>query len=366
MFNLIKTDKNSNARLGELILPRGVVKTPVFMPVGTLATVKTMTVDELEKIGYNLILGNTYHLSLRPGIEVFKKFGGLHNFMNWKGNVLTDSGGFQVFSLATLRKINEEGVSFQSHIDGSSHIFTPENVIDFQEALGVQIMMILDECIPYPSEKDYVKKSTDLTIKWAKRSRDYYKKKLPHMFGIVQGGMFEDLRKDCARKLVDMNFDGYSIGGLSVGEERNLMYEMISVTTPELPRDKPRYLMGVGEPVDILNAVERGIDMFDCVMPTRNARNGCLFTSHGKVAIKKSVYALSDEKIDNECDCYVCKNYSLGYLNHLFRSGEILGLHLNTYHNLSFFYKLMNDIRSAIMEDKFVEFKKSFLQKFLN
>ncbi len=358
MFELLNKDADSNARAGTLKTKRNTIETPVFMPVGTLATVKTLSSEDLRQIGYETILSNTYHLFLRPGLEVFKHFKGLHNFMNWDRNILTDSGGFQVFSLALLRKINDDGIEFQSHIDGTKHFFTPRNVIDMQKIFGVDIMMVLDECIPYPSDKKYVENSTKRTLKWAKRSKEYNKDKYPYMFPIVQGGMYEDLRRQCTKELVDMDFCGYGIGGLSVGEERELMYDMVSVSTKEIPENKPRYLMGVGDPVDILNAVERGIDMFDCVMPTRNARNGCLFTSKGKVSIKKSEYALSDNKLDENCDCYVCSNYSVGYLNHLFRNKEILGLRLNTYHNLSFYYKLMKEIRGAIINDRFMEVKK--------
>ncbi len=363
MFKLEHTDKA--ARAGRLKLKHGIVPTPIFMPVGTLGVVKTMSSEDLKEIGFPIILSNTYHLWLRPGIEAIEYFKGLHSFMNWGGNILTDSGGFQVFSLALLRKITDEGVTFQSHIDGSRHFFSPENVMDMQKKFGVDIMMVLDECIGYPADKDYAQKSTNRTIEWAKRSRDHYKKNDPQMFCIVQGGMYEDLRQDCARRLVDLDFAGYAIGGLSVGEENDLMYNMISASTAFLPVNKPRYLMGVGEPVDILNAVERGIDMFDCVMPTRNARNGGLFTSKGNVSIKKSEYSLNDEPLDEDCECFVCKNYSKGYLHHLFKNKEMLGLRLNTYHNLSFFYKLMNDIRSAIIRDNFLLFKKDFLEKYV-
>ena len=364
MFNLIAKDNQTQARAGVLKTQRSEIQTPVFMPVGTCATVKTLSSEDLNELGFQIILSNTYHLWLRPGIDVLKNFHGLHKFMNWDKSILTDSGGFQVFSLALLRKITEEGVVFQSHIDGSKHIFTPENVIDAQKAFGVDIMMVLDECIPYPSEKEYAKKSTQLTLSWAKRSRIYHKEKYPYLFCIVQGGMYEDLRKSCAKELVDMGFDGYAIGGLSVGEDRSLMYEMVGASTSQLPQEKPRYLMGVGDPVDILESVERGVDMFDCVMPTRNARNGCLFTWDGKVSIKKADYKLSDEPLDKTCNCFVCKNYSKGYLNHLFRNGEILGLRLNTYHNLSFFYKLMKEMRNAIINNNFVNFKKEFLRTY--
>jgi queuine tRNA-ribosyltransferase len=368
MFKLIEKDEKTNARAGELQTKKSLIQTPVFMPVGTRASVKTLSSEDLKQIGFNIILSNTYHLCLRPGIDIIKKFKGLHKFMNWDRGILTDSGGFQVFSLSDLRKINEDGVVFRSHIDGAKYEFTPENVLDMQKDLGVDIAMVLDECIPYPSDKSYAKTSTDLTINWAEKSKKHIesKKEYPYVFPIVQGGMFEDLRRICAKKLVNIDFPGYAIGGLSVGEQSDIMYDMIEVSTDELPTDKPRYLMGVGEPVDILNAVERGIDMFDCVMPTRNARNGCLFTSKGKLNIKKAQYIGSEKPLDDKCNCFVCKNYSSGYLNHLFRSGELLGLRLNTYHNLSFFYNLMKNIRSAIMEKKFIEFKKEFLETYLS
>ena len=366
MFKLITTDKNSNARAGELKTKNNTIQTPVFMPVGTQASVKTLSSEDLKQIGFKIILANTYHLCLRPGIKTIAHFNGIHNFMHWDNSILTDSGGFQVFSLAKLRKITDNGITFQSHIDGSTHVFTPENVIDMQKSLGVDIIMVLDECIPYPCEKDYAKQSTKQTLAWAQRSKKHISSSDTCVFAIVQGGMYPDLRKHCAKQLVDLDFKGYALGGLSVGEEKFLMYEMIDSTKDILPQEKPRYLMGVGEPIDILEAVERGIDMFDCVMPTRNARNGCLFTGKGKLNIKNHAYILSDEKIDPNCNCYVCQNYSRGYLNHLYKANEILGLRLNTYHNLSFFYQLMKDIRHAIIDGTFIAFKKKFLEEYQN
>lgn len=360
MHTIMKTD--GNARAGSLKLPHAEIETPVFMPVGTQATVKTLSPDEIKAIGYKLILGNTYHLNLRPGIELIKEFGGLHSFMNWDHGILTDSGGFQVFSLAQLRKITKEGVQFQSHIDGSTHLLTPENVIDKQSDMGVDIAMILDECPPYPAEESYVKKSLQLTIDWAKRSRSYLPYgQGPKLFGIVQGGMHANLRKECAKALIDLNFDGYAMGGLSVGENKKQMYEMMSIVPDILPSNKPRYVMGVGTPEDLLEGIASGVDMFDCVLPSRNARNGTLFTWQGKTQIKGLRWEHVQEPLDPTCTCYTCQNFSAGYLRHLFRAGEILGLRLNTIHNLHFFYQLMKEARTAIMEQKFEAFKQNWI-----
>ncbi len=352
------------ARTGSLHLSHGDVPTPAFMPVGTQASVKTVTPDELKAIGYQLILGNTYHLNLRPGIALIQEFGGLHRFMNWDRGILTDSGGFQVFSLAPLRKITSEGVIFQSHIDGSTHLLTPENVIDKQLAMGVDIAMVLDECPPFPAERSYVETSMQVTLDWAKRSRTYHPKGSsgPKLFGIVQGGMHADLRKQCVEQLIDLDFEGYAMGGLSVGENKALMYEMFSLVADILPQDSPRYLMGIGTPEDLLEGVACGVDMFDCVLPSRNARNGTLFTWQGKVIIKNQRWEKVQDPIDPTCTCYTCKNFSAGYLRHLFRSREILSLRLNTLHNLHFFYQLMHQARQAISEQRFGLFKEKCLE----
>lgn len=330
------------------------------MPVGTNATVKAITVDELKRIGYRLILGNTYHLYLRPGDATIKKLGGLHQFMNWDRSILTDSGGFQVFSLAKLNKVEEEGVTFQSHLDGSTHILTPEKAIEIQENLGSNIMMVLDECLGIPTNKDKVWKSIELTGRWAKRALKA-KKTDNNLFGIVQGASFEDCRIESTQLLTALPFDGFAIGGLSVGEKKEIMYRMVEVVNPHLPENKPRYLMGVGDPVDIINCVALGIDLFDCVLPTRNARNGCLFTYRGKVRIKQAAFKDDPSPLDDSCQCEVCQNYSKAYLNHIYRANEILASRLNTYHNLWFFHDLVGKIRESIVEGRFQKFKKQFL-----
>ncbi|MBZ4655930.1 MAG: queuine tRNA-ribosyltransferase [Thermoanaerobacter sp.] len=364
-YRLIKKDSRTNARLGILETPHGIIETPVFMPVGTQATVKSMTPEELKEIGATIILSNTYHLYLRPGHKIIEKAGGLHKFMNWDRAILTDSGGFQVFSLNSLRKITEDGVEFRSHIDGSRHFFTPEKVIEIQNALGSDIMMSFDECAPYPADYDYVKKSMELTIKWAERGKRAHKNtEKQALFGIVQGGTYEDLRKECAQRLVDMDFPGYSIGGLSVGEPKNVMYDIVDLTTEYLPEDKPRYLMGVGSPDDLIEGVIRGVDMFDCVLPTRIARNGTVFTSKGKLIVRDAPYAEDFSPLDEECDCYTCKNYSRAYIRHLFKANEILAARLATIHNLYFLIKLMERIREAIRQDRLLEFKKQFFKKY--
>ena len=364
-YRLIKKDSRTNARLGILETPHGIIETPVFMPVGTQATVKAMTPEELKEIGATIILSNTYHLYLRPGHKIIEKAGGLHRFMNWDRAILTDSGGFQIFSLSSLRKIKEEGVEFRSHIDGSKHFFTPEKVIEIQNALGSDIMMSFDECAPYPADYDYVKKSMELTIKWAERGKRAHKNtEKQALFGIVQGGIYEDLRKECAQRLVDMDFPGYSIGGLSVGEPKNVMYDIVDLTTEYLPEDKPRYLMGVGSPDDLIEGVIRGVDMFDCVLPTRIARNGTVFTSKGKLIVRDAPYAEDFSPLDEECDCYTCRNYSRAYIRHLFKANEILAARLATIHNLYFLIKLMERIREAIRQDRLLEFKKQFFKKY--
>jgi queuine tRNA-ribosyltransferase len=363
-FSLIKNDSESQARLGKITTPHGEVKTPVFMPVGTQASVKTLSPDDLESIGAEIILANTYHLFLRPGHELIGDLGGLQQFMNWNKPILTDSGGYQVFSLAELRKITEEGVTFQSHIDGGAkHFITPEYAIEIQETLGADIIMVFDECIPYPSTRDYAQESLERTMRWAKRCQQAKKGTGQALFGIVQGGMYADFRKQSADSLVDIGFDGYALGGLSVGETKPMMYEMIEASVPSLPADAPRYLMGVGTPQDLVEGVDRGIDMFDCVMPTRNARNGTFFTSSGRIVIRNAQYEKDKLPIDPECGCYTCRNYTRAYLRHLFNAGEVLALRLGTIHNLFFYLDLMRNVRLSINGGKFKEFKKDFLGK---
>ncbi len=355
--------KDGNARAGEIETPHGKIKTPVFMPVGTQATVKTMTKEELENINSQIILGNTYHLYLRPGDGLVNDFGGLHKFMNWERPILTDSGGFQVFSLGDLRKIKEEGVYFSSHIDGSKHFLSPEKSIEIQNNLGSDIMMVLDECPPGLSSKEYLIPSIERTTRWAKRCIDANRnKETQGLFAIVQGGIYEDLRDKSLNELqeYDCGFSGYALGGLAVGEPREDMYRILKYITPKLPENKPRYLMGVGEPLDMLEAVENGIDMMDCVQPTRIGRHGTVFTKYGRLVIKNAAYARDDRPLD-ECDCYVCKNYTRAYIRHLFKAEEILGQRLATYHNLHFLLKLMDDSREAIMKGKFKEFKEEFI-----
>ncbi|RRC93627.1 tRNA guanosine(34) transglycosylase Tgt [Erysipelotrichaceae bacterium OH741_COT-311] len=361
-FELLHTCKKSKARYGRLHTPHGIVETPMFMPVGTLATVKFLSPEEIETIGSGVILANTYHLWLRPGQEIIAKAGGVHNFMNYKGPMLTDSGGFQVFSLADTRKINEEGVTFKSHLDGSKLFMSPEISIEVQNKIGADIIMSFDECIPYPADYNYVKQSVERTLRWAKRGKDAHKRTDQALFGIVQGGDYPDLRKHCALKLVDMDFDGYSIGGTSVGEDKETMYRMIDYSIEHLPQDKPRYLMGVGAVNDILEAIERGVDMMDCVLPTRIARHGTCMTSHGRINIKKATYKEDFTPLDSNCDCYCCKNFTKAYLNHLFKCNEGLGNRLMSIHNLRFLIKLAEDAREAIKEDRFPEFKEQYLK----
>ncbi|MGB9731130.1 MULTISPECIES: tRNA guanosine(34) transglycosylase Tgt [Calditerrivibrio] len=362
-FVIDKKDKNCSARAGTIKTTHGIIETPIFMPVGTVGSVKTLTPDELYEIGATIILGNTYHLHLRPGEEIVAHFGGLHRFMNWQRNILTDSGGFQVFSLADLNKITEDGVEFKSHIDGSRHFFSPEISMEIQKKLGSDIVMAFDECVPYPSEKSYVAKSLERTTRWAKRCKEYTLDNHQSLFGIVQGGVFKDLRKISADQLIDLDFPGYAIGGLSVGEEIPLMYEIAEYTAHLLPEEKPRYLMGVGTPEDILNGISFGIDMFDCVMPTRNARNALLFTSEGRLSIKRADLAKSDDPIDKNCGCYTCRNFSRGYLRHLYKAGEILAMRLNTIHNLHFYISLVKSARNAIINGNFEKFKSDMLLK---
>lgn len=361
-FKVIHQEKYTRARLGKITTPHGEFTTPTFMPVGTQATVKTLTPQDITQCQADIILGNSYHLYLRPGHKIIEEMGGLHRFMNWYGPILTDSGGFQVFSLGLLRKVFSNGVRFKSHIDGTGHQFSPKKSIEIQEALGADIIMAFDECIPYPSPYKHTLTSTELTTKWARSCKEAYRNKNQSLFGIVQGGMFKDLRERSANDIVSLNFDGYAIGGLSVGEPKELMYEMLEFTLPFIPCDKPRYIMGLGEPEDILRAVVHGADMFDCVIPTRNARNGGLFTHNGKIAITNSCYIKDDRPIDPLCDCYTCLNYSRAYLRHLFISREILALRLNTIHNIFFFTRLMEKTREAIEMDKLSDFIDNFEQ----
>ena len=363
-FDLIKKDTESSARLGKLFTSHGEISTPVFMPVGTQATVKTLSPEDLINMGAEIILSNTYHLFLRPGHELIRDFGGLQKFMGWHRPVLTDSGGFQVFSLAELRKITEEGVTFQSHIDGGAkHFISPENAVEIQEALGADIIMAFDECIPFPATHDYARESLERTIRWARRCRAAKKDTGQALFGIVQGGMYPELRRHSAEALIEIGFDGYALGGLSVGETKPVMYEMIEASVPSLPQDKPRYLMGVGTPEDLVEGVDRGIDMFDCVMPTRNARNGTFFTSFGKVVIRNSQYEQDARPIDPECGCYTCRNFTRAYLRHLFNANEVLALRLGTVHNVFFYLELMRKVRASIGQGRFREFKREFLTK---
>ncbi len=360
-YDLLQQDKQSSARRGRITTRRGVIETPVFMPVGTQGTVKGMLPEALQDIGVQIILANTYHLYLRPGHDLVRKLGGLHKFMHWDRPILTDSGGFQVFSLGDLRKITEEGAAFQSHLDGSRHMLTPELSIEIQMALGSDIVMVFDECIPHPAERKYIVDSTNLSARWAKRCRQV----LPAgseqaLFGIVQGGMHCDLRRQSVEQLQEIGFEGYALGGLSVGEEATLMYEMMEFSLPLLPTDRPRYVMGVGTPENLIEGIARGCDMFDCVMPTRNARNGVLFTSFGKISIKQAQYKEDNMPIDPACDCYVCRNFSRAYLSHLYRSGEILSSVLNTHHNLYYYQQLMAEARRAIELEQFNEFRNIF------
>jgi queuine tRNA-ribosyltransferase len=362
-FTLHAQSTDCGARRGEVKTGHGVFQTPVFMPVGTQGTVKAVTPENLEEMSAQIILGNTYHLFIRPGHKLIERFGGLHKFMNWKRAILTDSGGFQIFSLKKLAKISEEGAAFRSHLDGSKLFLSPEDAVQVQQSLGSDIMMCLDTCIPYPADREETVRSTDLTTRWAERCRKAHSRRDQLLFGIVQGGMYPELRRAHIEELTEIGFDGYAIGGLSVGEEKTLMYDMMEATAPYLPEDFPRYLMGVGTPGDLVEGVWRGVDMFDCVMPTRNARNGTLFTSKGKVVIKNARYRDDKNPLDGECDCYTCRNYTRGYLRHLFQSREILSYHLNTIHNLHYYLNLMADVRSAVEEDTFAQFRKDFYSK---
>jgi queuine tRNA-ribosyltransferase len=351
-FEILARDSRTHARLGRIITPHGELTTPVFMPVGTQASVKTVTPEELQACRVEVVLANTYHLYLRPTHTLIRDLGGLHRFMHWERPILTDSGGFQVYSLAGLRKLTEQGVLFQSHLDGSRHLFTPEKAVEIQEALGSDIAMVLDECVPYPATYDYALTSQALTTRWAQRAKAAHHSSEQALFGIVQGGMYADLREKSARELVELDLDGYALGGFSVGETKRLMYDLIEQTAACLPEEKPRYLMGVGTPADLLRCVKLGVDMFDCVMPTRNARNGYLFTRQGKLIIKNARYAQDTRPVDPTCACYTCQHYSRAYLRHLFVSEEILGPRLNTIHNLHYYMDVMHLIRTAIVEER--------------
>lgn len=361
-YNLKK--KSGKARYGVLDTNYGSYETPMFMPVGTRATVKTLDYRELKEIHSAIILSNTYHLWLRPGEDIVAKAGGLHKFMHYDGPILTDSGGFQVFSLAKKKDITEEGVKFKSHIDGRNLLLTPEKSIQIQNKLDSDIAMSFDECIPYPATYDYAKQSTERTLRWAKRGKDAFNNERQSLFGIVQGGEYEDLRKYSAVETVKMNFDGYAIGGTSVGENKETMYKMIDYAIKYLPEDKPRYLMGVGDPIDLFEGVERGIDMFDCVHPTRLARHGHAFTREGKINMKNAKYKEDFTPVDNSCDCECCKNYTKAYIRHLLTVDETLGQRLLSIHNLRFLIKIMEEIRISIKEDQFLEYKEKFIEKY--
>src|SRR5579872_1515015 len=368
-FEVLKTDP-TGARLGRLTTPHGVIDTPAFMPVGTAGTVKGLTQQALGELGVQILLGNTYHLYLRPGHERIRKLGGLHRFMSWPGAILTDSGGFQVFSLADLRKISDDGVVFRSHLDGSEHFLTPEKSIEIQQALGSDIAMVFDECIEYPADHARAAAAMKRTTAWARRCRDYALTPRSEaqtstnpgqsIFGIVQGGMHADLRRDSARQLVDLDFPGYAVGGLAVGEPHALSIEMAAIATEQLPKDRPRYVMGVGLPEQLPDYVRCGVDMMDCVLPTRNARNGCLFTSAGRVNIRNAVYADDPRPLDEQCACMVCRTYSRAYLRHLFQANEILASILNSHHNVAFFLDIMGKIRQAIAFGELAEFSSGF------
>jgi len=362
-FRLLRKDPATGARLGLMRTAHGLVQTPAFMPVGTQGTVKGLLPETVRDIGAQIILANTYHLYLRPGHRLIEDMGGLHRFMNWPGPILTDSGGFQVYSLAGLRKITEEGVLFQSHIDGSRHVLTPEKAVEIQESLGSDIMMCFDECTPYPADHDYARKSMERTLRWAKRCRDAGKTGRGALFGIIQGGMYPDLREKSAGETVKTGFDGYALGGLSVGETKEDMLRVVEIAEPLLPDDRPRYVMGVGMPEDILACVTRGIDLFDCVLPTRTARNGMLFTNSGKLVIRHAQYRNDEGPVDGDCDCYTCRHYTRAYLRHLFMAGEILALVLNTIHNVRYYMRFMETLRAAIRSGEMAGFQEDFEKK---
>jgi queuine tRNA-ribosyltransferase len=345
------------------VVDRGKILTPVFMPVGTRGSVKAVSPDDLEDLGAEMILANTYHLYLRPGHRLIERLGGLHRFMSWDRPILTDSGGFQVYSLSPLRKITPEGVTFRSHLDGSTHFIGPEESMDIQKALGSDIVMAFDECVPYPSEYDYVQRSTELTTAWAGRCREFFSSPGKALFGIVQGGVFPDLRERSAREISRIGFDGYALGGLAVGEDPECRFRMIDMSIGLLPETRPVYLMGVGTPEDLVESVLRGVDMFDCVMPTRNARTGTLFTESGRISIKNARFAADERPVDPACGCYTCRTFSRAYLRHLYMSGELLAYRLNTIHNLYYYTHLMGKLREAILEDRIADFRRTFYER---
>ena len=364
-YELLHECKQTGARRGRIYTPHGIIETPVFMPVGTQATVKSLTPEELkEEIGTQIILANTYHLYLRPGQKIVKEAGGLHKFMNWDRPILTDSGGFQVFSLGDLRTITEEGVEFKSHLDGSKHFFSPESVMQTEEDLGADIIMAFDECVEYPSTYEYTKKSMERTTRWAKRCKQAHKTKNQALFGIIQGGFYEDLREKSAKDLVELDLPGYAIGGISVGEPKEEFLKMLYYTAPLMPKEKPRYLMGVGTPDYLIEAVLAGIDMCDCVLPTRIARNGTALTWHGKIVVRNATYERDFTKLDEDCDCYTCKNYTKAYIRHLIKTNEILGVRLLSIHNLYFLTKLMERVRIEIELDHLLDFKTQFYEEY--
>ena len=364
-YELLHECKQTGARRGRIHTPHGIIETPVFMPVGTQATVKSLTPEELkEEIGAQIILANTYHLYLRPGQKIVKEAGGLHKFMNWDRPILTDSGGFQVFSLGDLRTITEEGVEFKSHLDGSKHFFSPESVMQTEEDLGADIIMAFDECVEYPSTYEYTKQSMERTTRWAKRCKQAHKTKNQALFGIIQGGFYEDLREKSAKDLVELNLPGYAIGGISVGEPKEEFLKMLYYTAPLMPKEKPRYLMGVGTPDYLIEAVLAGIDMCDCVLPTRIARNGTALTWHGKIVVRNATYERDFTKLDEDCDCYTCKNYTKAYIRHLIKTNEILGVRLLSIHNLYFLTKLMERVRIEIEQDHLLDFKTQFYEEY--
>ncbi|ABO67863.1 MULTISPECIES: tRNA guanosine(34) transglycosylase Tgt [Geobacillus] len=364
-FELIKTCRQTGARLGILHTPHGSFETPMFMPVGTLATVKTLSPEELKEMGAGVILSNTYHLWLRPGHDIVAEAGGLHAFMNWDRGILTDSGGFQVFSLSEFRRIEEEGVYFRNHLNGDKLFLSPEKATEIQNALGADIIMAFDECPPYPATYDYMKRSVERTSRWAERCLKAHRRSNEQgLFGIVQGGEYEDLRRQSARDLVSLDFPGYAVGGLSVGEPKDVMNRVLEFTTPLLPTDKPRYLMGVGSPDSLIDGAIRGIDMFDCVLPTRIGRNGTVMTSEGRVVIKNAQYARDFTPLDPNCDCYTCRNYTRAYIRHLIKCDETFGIRLTSYHNVYFLIKLMEQVRQAIREDRLADFREEFFERY--
>ncbi len=361
-FHLKKSSGPAGPRLGEITTGRGVIQTPVFMPVGTYGTVKAMTPEELRQMGASIVLSNIYHLYLRPGVETIAGLGGLHRFMHWDGPILTDSGGFQILSLAPFRTIGEEGVSFRSHLDGSLHFLKPEDVVRLQETLGVDIAICLDECPGFPAPEEEVRRAAEITLRWARRSLNARSPSSAALFAVVQGGMLPELRREQAQVFRELDFDGFALGGLSVGEDKEVTYAMVEVAVPELPEDKPRYLMGLGTPEDLVEGVARGVDMFDCVLPTRNARNGMAFTAAGRLVIRNAAYSQDPRPLDEACGCYTCRHYSRAYLRHLFLSREILAYRLLTWHNLYYYLDLMARMRQTVADGRFAQFRREFYQ----